>query len=73
MSHLVHNEQVKLEAKFLNNIGVGVFLAGAILPMLTDAIPPGATVRVVLLIGAILLGWGLHWAARWHLKNLRED
>jgi hypothetical protein len=70
MSHLVHNEQVKLAATFWNNLGVaallGVFLVPAFYTrhtMLQQALSIG-----VGLVAAIGLGMVSHW---W-LTRLRE-
>ena len=35
MSNLVHNEQTKLFASFLNNLGVAAFAAGLVIPLVS--------------------------------------
>ena len=70
MSNLVHNEQVKLSASFLNNLAVAVLVGVFLIPtvytrhtMLQQALSIG--------IGVVAAG-GLRVAAHWWLRRLRE-
>jgi hypothetical protein len=57
--HMIHNEQTKLRATYLNNLGVGLAIGGGALPFiprfLMMNISLAATVLVIWLIGI-----GLH-------------
>ena len=70
MAHLVHNEQVKLAATAINNLSVGLFLGGCLLPLLADTMPVS---RWVLSIVAWLVSTGLHELGRRLLRRLREE
>src|SRR5262245_43578691 len=70
MSNLVHNEQVKLSATFLNNLGVAVLVGVFLIPtfytrhtMLQQALSIGVGLAAVV---------GLRTAAHWWLRRLRE-
>jgi hypothetical protein len=72
----VHNEQLKLAATALNNVGVASIVTGAIVPLITRMAygPPTSVVNgywwwfVLLWIG---LGVGWHMLGRLLLKGLR--
>jgi hypothetical protein len=75
-SAAVHNEQVKLAATALNNIGVASIVTGAIVPLVAHmaAGPSGAAAigyswRFVVLW--LVLGVGWHMLGRLLLKGLR--
>jgi hypothetical protein len=55
MSKAARNEQRKIEATFLNNVGVGILLAGGILPIFSFLATEGPPTNDRLIIGAILL------------------
>jgi hypothetical protein len=71
MGNAAENEKCKMHATYWNNIGVGLFLAGAILPllslfssnwMLSNPRPP-IEYRTVFIIGAgILTAWTISLA-----------
>jgi len=70
MSNLVHNERLKLEATFYNNLAAGFLLGGILLPYYatdkhhwTDALYALAGVVVCVF---------LHWNARNILLKMRE-
>src|SRR5262245_3662319 len=70
MSNLVHNEQVKMSATFLNNLGVAVLVGVFLIPtfytrhtMLQQALSIGVGLAAAV---------GLRIAAHWWLRRLRE-
>jgi hypothetical protein len=73
MGNLIHNEQIKLEAAFLNNLGVAAVAAGTILPIVSLSV---ATLPLIVVVVSFGLGAGLGMAllmtARGHLKQLKE-
>jgi hypothetical protein len=70
MSNLVHNEQVKLTATFLNNLGIAVLISVFLLPALytRHTIVQQALTICIGVAVAIGLRMGAH---RW-LRRLRE-
>jgi hypothetical protein len=70
MSNLVHNEQVKLSATFLNNLSVALLIGVFLIPafytrhtMLQQALSIGVGLTAAI---------GLRIAAHWWLRRLRE-
>jgi VIT1/CCC1 family predicted Fe2+/Mn2+ transporter len=55
--NLIHNEQIKLFANYLNGLAIALFALGALQPLLTDAFSsPFTAIRVgICLIVSILL------------------
>ncbi len=72
MSNLVHNERLKLWATYCNNLSVGVFLGGFLLPALAEK--PASFLRIFILAwGGIIASFGLHIYARYVvLGRLKE-
>ena len=71
MRHLVHNERTKYIASFMNNVGVAVFVGGAVLPVFSN----DATIvahQWGLLITGVLLGVTLMLMAFMTLGGLKE-
>jgi hypothetical protein len=70
---LVHNERVKLSATYLNNIGVGCFIAGFVAPSISLANNGFQSSLVSVLGGAawFLVGLTLHFLARRLLGGLK--
>jgi hypothetical protein len=63
MANLVHNEQVKLGATFMNNISVAAFVAGILIPGIAIA----SENSVVSFIGAeSLFSYGVVPAHSWY-------
>ena len=73
MGNLVHNEQVKLFAAFLNNLGVASFATGAVLPVVSlgYASKPALLVWLPLAFG-VGLGSFFMWQAQKYLRHLKE-
>ena len=73
MGNLVHNEQVKLFAAFLNNLGVASFATGAVLPVVSLSY---ASKSALLLWLPFAFGAGLGtyfmMAGHNYLKRLKE-
>jgi hypothetical protein len=61
MSKAARNEQRRIEAGYLNNVGAGIILAGGFLPLFSLMIVEGPPTNVRLIFGAILLvaSWAL--------------
>jgi hypothetical protein len=69
---LIHNEQVKLSAIFLNNIAAACIAGGAlglIWQIITQGIPMGRGL-LLLYFGSAGMGTLCHLYARWYLKGL---
>lgn len=73
VSNLVHNEQVKLGAVFVNNLGVAAFATGAIIPVISLSVVGKSDLAVYIpfAIGAGLGVW-FHWWAHKLLRDLKE-
>lgn len=73
MGNLVHNEQVKLFAAFLNNLGVAAFAGGAVLPVVTLSFADKPEVFMWLppAIGGAI-GTYCMWQAKKSLLRLKE-
>jgi hypothetical protein len=70
MSNLVHNEQVKLTATFLNNLGIAVLISVFLLPALYTR---HTIVQQALTIGVgVVVAIGLRICAHQWLRRLRE-
>jgi hypothetical protein len=74
---LVHNEQTKLSAAWLNTLATALVAAGTFAPFaaLLYGLPSPAVGRVVLTITAIVCfvgGIALHFGGRVLLRRLRE-
>ena len=73
MSNLVHNEQTKLFASFLNNLGVAALAAGLVIPLVSLAFAerPWVYVWLPIALGAAI-GTFLMWQAQKYLERLKE-
>lgn len=73
MSNLVHNEQTKLFASFLNNLGVAAFAAGLVIPVVSlgFAERPWVFVWLPVALGAGI-GMFLMLKAQKYLERLKE-
>ncbi|CAH2399596.1 hypothetical protein [Mesorhizobium escarrei] len=73
VSNLVHNEQVKLFAVFLNNLAVASLATGAIVPMVSLSVVGKSDLAVYIPfgIGAAIAVW-FHWWAHRVLRELKE-
>jgi hypothetical protein len=76
---LVHNEQTKLTATYLNGLAMGVFLVGGLAPIFSSFYAPSGSamsmpVGVMIAVSAVcfLLSAALHFMARQVLKDLRS-
>jgi len=72
---LVHNEQTKLLANFVNSAAVSFLAAGVIAPaisLLNATIDRPAWQLALLLVGCLVISGSLHYAARQVLKGLVE-
>lgn len=76
MSHLVHNERLKLTANNLDRASSGALAAGFIAPSVSLATgSPGVSFSPWLALSTaiwILASFALHYAARRVLEGLRE-
>jgi hypothetical protein len=73
MSNLVHNEQVKLFAAFLNNLGIASLAAGAILPTISlSFFAHDLKVSILTLVVGVGFGTWLMWQAQNYLIRLKE-
>jgi hypothetical protein len=73
-SDVVFNEQTKLTATYLNNIGVGLMVGGVLLPLFQGNSPLGNiewTVSGIWAAAACIAGVILHFLGVYHLSNLR--
>jgi len=61
MSKAARNEQRKIEAAYLNNVGAGIILVGGFLPVFTIIVLEAPPTNDRLIFGAILLvfSWAL--------------
>ncbi|WP_426956310.1 hypothetical protein [Muricoccus radiodurans] len=76
MSHLVHNERIKLAATFLNTIGTGLVVVGAVAPLVAVWDHPGGAGVPSLLIRTVTFAIGgaaFHLLGRLVLGGLRDD
>ena len=64
MSKAARNEQRKIEATYLNNVGAGIILAGGFLPVFTIIVLETPPTNDRLIAGAILL------VASWSLSRI---
>jgi hypothetical protein len=70
MSNLVHNEQVKLSATFLNNVAVALLIGVFLIPAFYTR---HTMLQQTLSIGVgLAAAAGLRMAAHWWLRRLRE-
>jgi hypothetical protein len=75
--HLVHNEQTKLTATWINTLAAAFIAAGAVAPVAAvlyglSALPIATGRLVVLVIACAVLGSGIHVLGRVQLRKLRE-
>jgi hypothetical protein len=73
--HLVHNEQAKLTAAYLNGLAITVFAIGGLGPMISYAFGDAGKSLWTIAIVAVLCFAGslaLHFLARNRLKGMRE-
>lgn len=74
--NLIHNEQVKLTATWLNSIASGTMLVGTVAPVAAmlygTATPKGGILAVLGGVLFLFCGIGLHIQARRIVKGLRE-
>ena len=70
MANLVHNEQVKLFATFINNFGVVTYIAIAIVPFFGRPFPP--LMKYSIFVVGIVWCIGCHLIAQRWLRNLKE-
>jgi hypothetical protein len=75
--HLIHNEQTKLTATWVNTLAAAFIAAGAVAPVAAAlygmaALPIGAGRLIALALACVALGFGIHLMARAQLRNLRE-
>lgn len=70
---LIHNEQIKLRATWLNNVGVGCLIAGCVAPSISLIISEQASAWSLILLTApwLLIGTALHYLATVFLRRLR--
>ena len=76
--HLVHNERTKLTAGWLNALATALVAAGAFAPaaaLLYGLSPPalGAESMIVIALGCLALGGGLHFGGRVFLRRLLDE
>ena len=74
---LVHNERTKLTATWLNTLATALIAAGVFAPAVAalyglSSIHVGPLLEAVILIGCLVLGVGIHLAARTVLGRMRE-
>lgn len=72
---LVHNEQTKLLATYVNSIAVALFSAGVLTPLLggiVGSLQAGPLQLGGVMIGCIMASVGLHYLARRLLRGLDE-
>jgi hypothetical protein len=75
--HLVHNEQTKLTATWINTVAAAFIAAGAVAPVAAilyglAALPVGPVRLTGLAIACVVLGAGIHIMGRVYLRSLRE-
>jgi hypothetical protein len=77
--HLIQNEQTKLHAMWLNNVGAGIVVVGCLGPVLAwiNHPTPDWTLHALwspgwTAIAGVVLGYGLHRAGVHQLRHLRE-
>lgn len=75
--HLVHNEQTKLTATWINTLAAAFIAAGAVAPVAAilyglSALPIATGRLVLLAIACTVVGFGIHIVARALLRDLRE-
>jgi hypothetical protein len=71
MSNLIRNEQQKLRATFLNNLGVAAFFGGVVAPLFYHS-PLTVSDIVVSWAAGMLSAAVFHYTAIWFLSGLRE-
>ena len=71
MGYLVHNEKAKLNATFLNNLGVAAFVGGLIAPMYNEAALSYLSAAGAFVVGLILAAI-CHAGGLWCLSGLKE-
>jgi hypothetical protein len=72
MAHLIHNEQVKLMATFLNNCSVAVVAGGMLVPALIGRDFNLAEFAFSAIVGCVV-GLIFHMGAFRHLYKLKEE
>jgi hypothetical protein len=72
LSKAARNEQIKLAAAFINNLGVAVAFGGCIAPVLAllTSGPQLTALVFTLPVFGLLVGVAFHLFARTHLRNL---
>jgi hypothetical protein len=68
VSDAIHNEQVKLTATIMNNVGAGFFLIGVVTPFL-HVDPSAGSIALAIIAGG--LGTLFHRFARDYLEGMR--
>jgi hypothetical protein len=72
MSNLIYNERLKLWATYCNNVSVGVFLGGFLLPALAER--PTSFLRIfIFACSGIIASFGLHIYARYVVLGRMEE
>lgn len=70
---LIHNEQTKLTATWLNGIAIAAVAVGGIAPSIAAVTgTTSAPLAAALALFWLLVGAGLHFSARTVLKRLRD-
>ena len=75
--HLVHNEQTKLTATWINTVAAAFIAAGAVAPVAAifyglAALPVGPARLTGLVVACVTFGAGIHVTGRVYLRRLRE-
>jgi hypothetical protein len=75
--HLVHNEQTKLTATWINTLAAALIAAGGVAPVAAvlyglTALPIAPGRLIGLALACAVLGTGIHVAGRAQLRRLRE-
>jgi hypothetical protein len=75
--HLVHNEQTKFSAAWLNALATALVTAGSLAPLAALIYGLGALrldlgFVIFLAVACLIAGLGLHFAGRMTLRRLRE-
>ena len=74
MSNLVHNERIKLQAAYLNNVSVGALLGAVFIPIMLKVWAGTLSLSHALIFcsGPLVLSFALHRYAVWTLRGLKE-
>jgi hypothetical protein len=72
MSKLVHNEQTKLFATFMNNLAVASVVTGVLTPAFANHFQLSPLGQFIFVLGGVLMGYVVHRFARLFLRDLQE-